>query len=223
MIKQAETVKVNKASGNVIKLSKNHELITTSFHEAGHALCGLLFYMEIPSVVVKTSKVHVSGYTHYNMINDLNIKDLDIWAYLLFSEIYISYAGLAAEKIFYKDISGSDKFPMVLKDGSSPDILDASKIIKKFNLASPGKKRNALKKKLFNKITRILKDNWDDLKLIAHTLFKCRKLYHNDIKKLLTKKSKNKVYWKQQFKDINYLFNAPQPLDDKDIGYILRK
>lgn len=202
------------------KLSFNHELILTCYHEAGHTIAGLLNYLIISSVGIELSdkkKTTDSGYTHFDYILDpeqtisyeLNYK-------LLMSELKLNYGGLAAETIFYKDFCGSDKLPMVLKFGSYVDRDRVAEIIVKNNLAPPGKKRYAFKKKVFEQTRRALEDNWTDVKLVSHALFAKRKLYYTDLKELLLKKSDNKQFWKDQFKIIEILADASK-LNDEEI------
>lgn len=207
---------------NIQKRSQDYELISTAYHEAGHTIAGLLYFLKIPSVSVNYTAKSVEGFTHYEVC-DQTVQDNKIKNHLLMSEIYISYAGLVAEQIHYKDICGADKLPMILKEGSSPDILAAADLIAKNNLAAPGKKRHAFKKQIFKKLTIDLKEHWDAVKLIAHALYKRKKLYEEDLIEILTKKSKNKVFWKNRFKEIDLLVESGKTLDEKDIRFILFK
>lgn len=216
----------NKGKESVVsttqKLSQDYELISTCYHEAGHTVAGLLTFMKIPAVTVSFTAKSVEGFTHYEMI-DQAITDEKINDYLILSEIYISYAGLVAEKIHYKEICGADKLPMILKEGSSPDISSAAEIIRKYNLAPPGKKRQQFKQKIFKQLDSDLKTHWDAIKLISHALYKRKRLNYDDLKEILTKKSKNKEFWKNRFKDITMLVTPTRELDNKEIRSILYK
>ena len=206
------------------KLSQDYELISASYHEAGHVVYGLLNFIKIQAVAVNSSPKNTEdlGYTHYELINN-DFGDPDLANLLQLSEININYAGLVAEKIYYKDICGSDKFPMMLKSGCSQDIETAAALIKKFNLSPPGKKRYLFKKKLLRESKVLFEEHWDAVKLIAHALYDKKKLHYSDLKDILTKKSKNKIFWKNRFKEINLLFDAAELLDEKVARSILIK
>lgn len=192
-----------------LKLAQNLRIISVSYHEAAHTIAALLYFMIVPEVAVVESRHQVSGYTHYNVFTlNTNLDELDkkIKDYIILSEIYLKYAGLMGESIHFEDMSGSKKLPVILKIGNEPDIQDAANLIKKYNLVEPGEKRYLFKKKLFRKITTLLKEYWDDVKLLAHALYDKRKLQYEDLKQLLTKKSERKKFWQQRFKDIDLLF-----------------
>jgi ATP-dependent Zn protease len=188
------------------KVTKTYELITTSYHEAGHTIYALLSFMKVSSVYVFEHKVYkrVHGFTQYES-HDLDIDHV-FFNILLEQEIGLSYAGLLAEKYHYKGISGSDQIPMFIKEGSSDDLSAVRKIIQKYNPAPPGKKRYAYKQKIVRKTLGILVEHWDAVDLIAHNLFKHKRLSYNDLRELLTKKSKNRKFWKEQFKIISQTF-----------------
>lgn len=188
------------------KVTKTYELINTSFHEAGHAVYALLSLMKVSSVYIFEHKIYkrVHGFTQYES-HDLDENHINFHI-LLEQEIGLSYAGLLAEKYHYKSISGSDQIPMFIKEGSYEDLLAIRKIIEKYNLAAPGKKRSAYKQKMARKTLSVLIKHWDAIELIAHGLFKHKRLSYDDLRELLTKKSKNKVFWKEQFKNINQSF-----------------
>lgn len=203
-----------------VKLSQNHSMISTCYHEAGHAVCGLLMFMKIPSVSVEKAR-RISGETNYEIMNDENINDLDLLHFFNISEININYAGMVAEKILYKDITGSKVFPKVLKEGSELDISRAAEIIKKINLAPPGEKRYQYKKKIMRNLDNLLLSHWDTIKLVSHALFERKKLSHDDLKDLLTKKNIHKEFWKKQFKYIKMFVDQNKSLDSRDIKVIL--
>lgn len=192
------------------KLAIEFCVITTAYHESGHALMALLNhgFVHFAAVYLDKKGSHNGYYGEVNYDGAANIeavKDLELLTKLVMSDIYIYQAGLASEKLFYKEISGTDKLPYILKEGSHVDFNYVSEIIKKHNLASPGKKRYTFKKKCFRKTQRLLSQNWEDVRLLAHALIQKKKLYHDDLKELLTKKSSNKKFWKEQFKIIETL------------------
>ena len=205
------------------KFHETHELISTSYHEAGHTVYGLLHYMKIGPVAVFENKrtKRIEGFTHYNSPETNNIKDPVLFYDLLNTEICISYAGLIAEKIHFKLISGSDKFPMFLRDGSSDDTTSAAALIQKHDLVPPGKKRYEYKKCLIKTVTNELEEHWDAVTIISHNLFKKKKLYFADLKNLLTKKTQHKEFWKEQFKAINQIYSNSNGLDENSIKIIL--
>lgn len=204
----------------VLKLSQEYELISTCYHEAGHTLIGLLHFMKIPLVMVNYIGKRVAGSTHYENYSE-QIENPKIISYLLMSEIRIYSAGTIAEKIHYKDICGAEKLPRALKEGSSSDISAVAELITKNNLVEPGQKRYAFKQKVNKEIAHQLKEFWPDVKIIAHALYKSKRLYFNDLKELLIKKSKNKKFWKARFREINSLLEAPGIFEEKMLSLII--
>ncbi len=205
------------------KIAGTYEFISTAYHEAGHVIYGLLHFMRINSVSVfenRKSK-RIDGFTHYDDYFHSNMKDPRLIANIIKNEICISYAGLSAEKYFFKTISGSDRFPLFLREGSSDDTLSAASLIKKFNLAPPGKKRHLLKQKLIKETSIELQLHWEAVVIVSQELFQKKKLYYNDIKQLLLNKSSNKKFWKKQFKQIDYIFNNASLLDEKELKSIM--
>lgn len=188
------------------KVTKIHELISTSYHEAGHTIYSLLHLMHVFSVSIyedkETKRIH--GLTQYYYLGNLDeVPEGDVKKYMLLIEISNSYAGLIAEKILFKSISGSDKIPMFTKNLSSEDNIEANNLIKKYNIVPPGKKRSAYKRLLNKKVSLELNSNWDAVSTVAHALFKHRRLTYDDLKELLIKKTNNKKYWKEQFKKMD--------------------
>src|ERR1700722_10354612 len=116
------------------KVTLTHDFVTTSYHEAGHAIYGLLHFMMIYSVYVFENKKNkrVEGFTHY-YTPFTEIEDSTLLLERIQSEIGLSYAGLMAEKYQYKLYSGLDKFPTCL-DGSKADQKEAADLIIKHNI-----------------------------------------------------------------------------------------
>jgi len=194
---------------NKSKLAIEFSIITTCFHESGHAMAALLNFGYVHSVACQINKKKSTTYLgemKYDGAAELeNTTDPILFHRLLMGDIAVYQAGLAAEKIFYKEICGMDQLPACIKEGYQIDFGYVSDIIKEYNLAPPGKKRYAFKKKSFRQVQKLLYNNWDDVKLIAHTLFQKKKLFHDDLKLILTNKSLNKKFWKEQFKSIEIL------------------
>lgn len=205
------------------KVTKTHELIAVSYHESGHAIYGLLNYMKINSITVFNSSKSSRGYgtTSYNPAIDENVSDPILFDFWLKSELGLCYAGTCAERLYFKIISGSDNIPRFLKDGCEDDLASAANLIIKYQLATPGKKRYAYKQKMIKDTCQYLQEYWDDIVLISHSLFNKKRLYYTDIKALLSKKSKNKNFWKEQFKIIDCLSDNAGNLDIETIKSIL--
>lgn len=200
-----------------------HEVISTSYHEAGHAIYSLLCGMRVPYVFIFKNKKNkrVQGFCQYETPDLDLIKDPNLVFSLVDYEIGIKYAGLTAEKYHFKIISGSDNFPMFLRDGSSDDTLSAAALIRQYNISPPGKKRYSYKKKKINEVLHSLKDYWDDVTLLAHRLFRKKRMSFIDIKNLLIKHSPNKKFWKEQLKIISDLFDKNMHLDEKYLKHTL--
>lgn len=207
-----------------LKLAQNYRTISVAYHEAGHVICGLLHFMQVYEVKVNELQRGVSGITHFNVLYmDQAYDQLDtkIRDYMITSDLLMQFAGLSAEKLFFKDLSGSDNFPLVLKLGAEPDFRRAAEIIKKYNLAEAGNKRYLFKKKMFRHTTNLLKDFWADIKLVAHELYNKRKMTYDDLCQLLSKKSSNKKFWKKQFKNIDTLYSENSNIDKATAMLIL--
>ena len=205
------------------KVSKSYETISAAYHESGHVICSLLHHIKVESASIYEDKKikQICGLTIFNPY-DIKKFNQSLANYFLVSEININYAGLVAEKIFYKKISGSDKFPSFLKDGSSHDTKEAAKLLKKISFIAPGKQRFLYKKKLTNQLSILLESYWSDIELIAHTLIQKKKINFNQIKYLLLRKSNNKVFWRQKFKAISYVLrHEDKPLDDQSVKIII--
>jgi len=204
---------------STIKMSQNHSYISTTYHESGHVVIGLLMYMRVSNVFVVKDRL-ISGATHYEVIEQEQSKNIDISEYLAKSDIFLSYAGYIAEKKLYKDITGSNVFPKVLKNGIEQDLSQAHTIIISNNMAPPGKKRYQFKKRMMNKTAGILEKHWDVVKIVAHELFENKKLSYEELKKVICRKTHNKKFWKKQFAYIQK-FNKNKQLDAKDIKLLI--
>lgn len=187
------------------RISIIYDLISTNYHESGHVVYGLLCLMKIDSVEVfqdkKLKRIH--GFTYYTSPNLKDISNKNELERVIYNEIGLSYAGLVAEKHNFKLTSGSNKFPSFLKNGSSDDTMEASELIRKYNMAPPGRERYAFKKKIIKEVEEVLHKHWDAVMIVAHALFEKKELNFLELKDLLTKKTKNKKFWKEQFKKIS--------------------
>jgi len=203
------------------KVTRTHELIATSHHEAGHTIYALLHFMTIHSVRIFPDKKtkRIEGFTHYDSLDYSTLEDPVLKVERLHAEVGLSYAGLVAEKYQYKLHSGSDKFPSFL-DGSSKDLREASEIIKEYNLAPPGRKRYNYKKLMVRRVARELQEHWDAVTIVAHALFQKKRLNFADLKNILTKKTNNKEFWKNRFKEITNFYQK-KILDEKEFKIMI--
>lgn len=190
---------------DVKKQSHDYEKIATSWHESSHIICGLFNYIKISNVSM--SPETNEGTTDYLLFDTSNIQDHDLLVIILMQELQTLYGGLSGERIYYKEICGSDKFPMHLRRGSAIDIAMAADLIRKGKLAEPGKHTYLLKKQIQYNASQILKEHWDGVKIVAHTLYKKKKLSFDELKSILTKKTNHNDFWKERFKKIKLLHN----------------
>lgn len=133
--------------------------------------------------------------TYYNRHVDFDdIDNKELLSIVLKNDLYVTYAGMIAEKLFYKKISGSNKFPAHLKIGSEQDVKEGYSAIKKYKLSNDTKK---YKNKLMKLTEKVIETYWEDLVKIAHLLYNKRKIKSNDLEKVL-----KSTFWKSIFKDI---------------------
>lgn len=204
--------------------AKDYELIALAYHEASHAIMATFHFMKIIYVRIANEK-EMDGLTEWENLYEpaYIIQDIQLEKLIVSNEIDIFYAGYVGEKIYYKDISGSDRFPQTLKYGSENDIAKASTLIKKYNLAEPGKVRSKLKKNIQTAIYKLLSENWDAVKQVAHALYQKRKLNFEDLKNILIKKTKNKLLWKEKYKQIELLYEHKEKINESELKIIISK
>jgi hypothetical protein len=201
------------------KMSYDYELIAMCYHEAGHTVQALLHYLYVYNVKAMKDGER-DGLTEFQYICE-SPRDSELKRTLLLNEIEIHYAGLVAEKIYYKDISGNDKFPKILKDGSQNDINNVSNIIVKNFLASPGKARNTLKRKMQENVQETLIEHWSAVKMVAHSLYRKRRLDYNDLKSILIEETDNRHFWKEKLKHIEKIFDPSSELTEEDLKLLI--
>ena len=201
------------------KMAHDYEVIAMAFHESAHCICALFNFILIHDVHVMSDK-HQHGNTAYETHNLNEIESKILSKILLIYEIQTLYAGLVGEKIYYKEICGSDKFPMHLRIGCSNDIQSAAKLIHTYDLASPGKPRLLFKKQIQNDTKNILLNYWSDIRLISHMLYKFKELNLDDIKYFLSYKSNNKEFWKNRLKEIKNIYSKDD-INEKELKDIL--
>ena len=211
-------------STSIKKVITNYEKIFTSYHEAGHVIYGLLHYMNIELVLVtEDSSGEIIGKTDYSVLTIDDFSDLELRSKLIRFEIGMYYAGQLSEKIHYKHSSGSDKLPMFLRGGSSYDTAEATNLIKRFRVASPGRGRYKYKRKLLKEIDEKLIEYWDDVTLVSHNLFSDKKLNFDKLKSLLCKESINSSFWKIHLKEVLNIHENFNKLDDKILRIKFKK
>lgn len=203
-------VAINSLSEFRKKVSITYEFIAAAHHEAGHVVYGLLKGFKIESVSIYEHKKYkkIEGITNSLIPQIRNIDDINAKQNLAISEICYNYAGLVAEKYHFKQISGSDKFPLFLRNGSSEDTLTSAAIIRQHLDIPTGYKRYEYKKKLISKTQREIKKHWNIVLLVAHELFRKKELSYLDLKELIINGSKDKKFWKKQFSDIEKVFEG---------------
>jgi len=194
------------------KKSWDYDLIAMAHHEAGHVVCALhnFMYVNDASVMTPNKKEGSTNfiiYGYYDEYNDSTVEDQDLHKILLIFEIQTLYAGLIAEKMYYKDICGSHKFPNHLKNGSSYDTGLASSLIRKNKLAQPGKQTFLLKKQIQYDVEQILAEHWDAVKVVAHFLYQKKRLTFDEMKYALSRRTERKDFWKDKFKKIKLIHN----------------
>lgn len=202
------------------KQSFDYELIAMSYHESGHAVIALYNYIKVLSVNVLTPKTRV-GHTEYSVFEVSEIENEELKQILLICELQALYAGLMAEKLYYKDICGSSRFPMHLRIGSANDLQYASKLIRKYNIVKPGKNTSLFKKQLQSEVIDILQEHWDAVKIITHSLYQRNRLSFDEIKYLLTRKTDHKDFWKKRFKDIKFIHDGKEDPPDEIVKNVM--
>jgi hypothetical protein len=111
-----------------------------------------------------------------------------------------------------------------LKVGSAEDTASAYKLIRTNNLATPGKETSILKKKLQSEVEQMLIAYWDDVKLVAHQLYKRRRLYYRDLRSMLCRKpNENREFWKSIFKKIDFIHHDTKVPEEQEVKEVLYK
>lgn len=182
----------------VYRVVPNYQDISTCYHEAGHIICSLLYLCEVSRAEVISSE---EGLTYYDC-PDIDNADNRSKNSLIRKEISIRYSGVLAENIFFQNLHPNDKMPIKIRIGASDDFKVASNIIKKYNVAKPGKPRQKYKTKIKIKTTKLLKSHWSDIALIANILLDKKSITYSKMKVILTKKSSKPKKWKDVFNKI---------------------
>jgi hypothetical protein len=197
----------------------NFNMISTAYHEAGHAIFSLIHFMKVPLVMVFREKrtKKIGGWTSYDSLDESKFTDPLVQSYLIDSEIGTWFAGAVAERNCFKILSGSNKYPYYIKYGATLDNKAAADLIKKLNPNLQTSQRTKYKNKIIKNVTNDIKTYWSDVSLVAYSLFDKKKLSFLELKELLTKKSSNKKYWKEQFKKIERIHDYSHLVNDGDL------
>lgn len=188
---------------------KDFQEISTAYHEATHALFVMLSLFKIEKVEIFSDKKNKENFEPCGLTSFLSPLQYTQCPMLersfAISEIIVNYSGVVGEQYLFKEISGLRKAPGYIKNGGYYDNKNCKKLFKKYlsnhKISVTDFKRNAYKK-----IESVLKIYWEDVKIIAADLLKNRCLNYKRLKSELIKKSKNKNYWKNKFKVIDYIF-----------------
>lgn len=221
MISKPKSPKIKKKSSKVSitkQQSSDYELIASAYHEAAHTVVALANLVLVDNVSVA---VNFGGDTLYSSLHADYIEDNELKKLIVLAEIRIFYSGLVGEKIFYMDICGNPKIPMSLKIGSSEDNKEASFLIRKYSISKPGKETFELKKNIKSEIEKFLYNHWGSIKIIAHSLYKRKKLNYSEIKYLLSRSPDDKEFWKDKFKKIKIIHNENKKLSEKIVKKII--
>lgn len=196
-----------------------------SFHEAGHTLLCLLNFSRVEvvkiGIVSGLTDIQYGETTYESVFEHSKFSNSLLFNFNIHSEIAILYAGQESERHLFKECSGSNKFPFFLKNGSHFDKKQAHQLIKRYINVSAGLERAAFKKAAIKETYNTIHENWKDVQLIAHALFKSKRLFYKNLKKLLTTKSKNKEFWKNQFRAIDKIFREKEKIDAGELQVIL--
>jgi hypothetical protein len=210
------------------KQVRDYNAIATSYHEASHTIIALLnyFYVYNVNIVPKPDSYGEMNWwswlDHMSDITTSNIDDQDLCYSIHYSHIGTLYAGLIGERLYYYNACGSDKFPMHLKQGSIYDYQDASFVIRKNKIAKPGRETLLLKKQIQKDIREILENNWEAVKVVAHQLYKKKRLGFDEIKHILTRKTENKMFWKEQFRKIKMIYSEKSNLTVSEFKKLIK-
>lgn len=203
-----------------VKLTRDYETIFSCYHEAGHTVYALLHFVKVDNVYITESDGRVGGYTHFYSIDLSTIKDKKTLNKLIPIEIGINYAGLAADKHTYELLCGSSTFPLLLQ-GASTDLKNASFLIRKYDFV-PINLRNKFKKKMLLKVKNQLVHHWSVVTIVAHLLYKKKKISYEDLKKEILKKVHNKMFWENQFIMIEKIYTkiADQSITEQELDIL---
>lgn len=181
-------------------ISKEYESILTSYHEAGHAVIGLLNYIKIDNICLFNKKdVYGHSYFFSYKTNCSNINKKNYYK----RQVQFYYGGMAAEQVFYNKCIGTYLLPFILKSYWQSDKTNISYIIRSKKLAKSGSNTKSFKNKILKETISNVNIFWDDIVLISQKLFKCKKIKFNKLKQILCELSANKNYWKSIFLTIS--------------------
>lgn len=195
----------------------DYDLIFLAWHEASHTVVAFHNFFQVLYTYIRVKPE--DSITHW--YTSKNIEDLELKRIILLLEMQTEYAGLIGEQLLYKELTGASILPKNLKVGISDDLKLISDTIRYNNLAKSGKETKLLKKNIQNKTKKIIIEYWNDIKLIAHFLYDKRYLEYKDLKFILTRKSKNKKFWKTRLSKIDSIYGSDDHPNDDTIKSII--
>jgi hypothetical protein len=190
------------------KQSLDYVKIAASYHEAAHAFIAAYNHMKVLEINITNLKY---GYVHYL---PYEISYIDFLDKIIIFELQMLYAGLISEKIYYKDMCGSNIFPAHLY-GAYDDTKAASLLIKKYKLLFPNKSVLILKKHIKKYIKALLQEHWNTIKLLAHYIYKIEKLSEDELKSFLITKTNNRKFWRDRYRTIELIYSNDKISKDK--------
>jgi hypothetical protein len=182
-----------------------YEIMFTCYHEAAHAVIGLVNNIYISKLFVKKDG---SGFADFKRINPGKRFGKRKNKNLSFAWIYFNYAGIEADKFLFYKLTKSKKYPNTFKYQSGEDIICINKEINKYKLTTD-KNNLSFRKRMANITRKMVVDNWDDIVLLSQYLYnsKNKKILYNDIKEILINYSLNNKNWISIFYNIEKDFN----------------
>lgn len=170
---------------------KHEEIRITAYHEAAHALVGILLNQEVTKVTIIPSTSGAGGVTFFNL------EKLGMYSKKeLYNKIKSLYAGRAAEQIVFGEENTTT--------GASSDIKEATKIIssiiKEYGMSKFGlldlnhfdidktsimDAANTLSDILYRDTCKLLTKEQKKLELIANTLIEKETLTGDEVKELI--------------------------------------
>jgi hypothetical protein len=202
------------------KQAIDYSAIACSYHEATHTCIALYNHIFVPDVSIRIDGSDAVGLTSFYLYKNGDILDQELKAMIIIAEIEMTYAGMIGEAVYYKETCGSDIFPRHLKSGSSEDIKNAQDLIRLNTLALPGKDTAALKKQIKKRVEGLIIENWASIKLLAHAIYKRKKLTYHDLKNLLCRKN---PFWKERFKETSLIHSDMKVPEEAEVKQILTK
>lgn len=177
--------------------SKELQLVLTAYHEAGHAVIGLLNFVKTRGIsIVPESGSY--GSTLFDFVFPTKETPKQLSNALLASNLYLLAAGEIANNVLCEKL-GCKKAARLIARGGHDDRLRISKVIKDYKLAEPGRLRKELKAAINNKTRQFVETHWEEIVMLASFLLEHRKASFEDVKTCLLSVRGKKTFWKCRF------------------------